>query len=134
MPEVRIHTSLRGTAKRTKVNLGITNLADSVMITLIFAGFVAFVADVALELILHFFEPPFGSLRILLERGDNTGDIEFRLNNNRHTHYIRVYNEYPFKWFRLKVSDIIEGGNFLLGSSSLYLPDIATRATGHYIV
>ena len=67
MPEVRIHTSLRGTAKRTKVNLGIAHLADSVMITLIFAGFVAFVADVALELILHFFEPPFGSFDIFFK-------------------------------------------------------------------
>ena len=64
MPEVRINTSLRSTAKRTKVNLGLANLADSVMITLIFAGFVAFVADVALELILHFFQPPFGSFDI----------------------------------------------------------------------
>ena len=43
IPEVRTDTNLRGTAKRAKVNLGIANLADSVMITLIFAGFVAFV-------------------------------------------------------------------------------------------
>jgi hypothetical protein len=85
------------------------------MITLILTGFVAFVADVALELILHVFEPPFGSLRILLECGDDSGDIVFRLNNNRHTHYIRVYNEYPFKWFRLKVSSIIEGGEISPG-------------------
>ena len=67
MPEVRIDTNLRGTAKRTKVNLGITNLADSVMITLIFAGFVAFVADFAMKLILDFFEPPFGSFDIFFE-------------------------------------------------------------------
>ena len=73
IPEVRINTSLRSTAKRTKVNLRIADLADSVMITLIFAGFVAFVADIALKLIFHFFQPPFGSLRILVECGGNTG-------------------------------------------------------------
>jgi hypothetical protein len=67
MPEVKIHTNLRGTAKRTKVHLGITNIADAVMITLIFAAFVAFVADVALELILHFFQPPFGSFDIFFK-------------------------------------------------------------------
>jgi hypothetical protein len=67
MPEVRIDTNLRGTAKRTTVNLGIANLADSVMITLIFAGFVAFVADIALKLIFHFFQPPFGSFDIFFE-------------------------------------------------------------------
>ena len=67
MPEVRIDANLRGSAKRTKVNLGITNLADSVMTTLIFAGFGAFVADVALELLLHFFQPPFGSLDIFFK-------------------------------------------------------------------
>jgi hypothetical protein len=133
MPEVRIDSNLRGTAKRTKVHLGITDLADSVMITLIFAGLVAFVADVALELLLHFFQPPFGSFCIPFECGDNAGDIIF-LYKKGNTHYIMVYNEYPFKWFRLKVFYIIEGGEGAMGSSSFYLPDIATRATGHYII
>ena len=103
------------------------------MITLIFAGFVAFVADVALELLLHFFQPPFGSFDIFFECGDNAGDIIF-LYKKGNTHYIMVYNEYPFKWFRLKVFYIIEGGESAMGSSSFYLPDIATRATGHYII
>ena len=93
MPEVRIDTNLRGTAKRTKVNLGIAELADYVMLTLIFAGFVAVVADFTLKLIFYLMEPPFGSFDIFFKWFDNARDIIFR-QNNRHTHYIRVYNEY----------------------------------------
>ena len=36
--------------------------------------------------------------------------------------------------FVFKVFNIIEGGKGAMGSSSFYLPDIATRATGHYII
>ena len=36
--------------------------------------------------------------------------------------------------FVFKVFDIIGGGKSALGSSSFHLPDIATRAAGHYII
>ena len=61
IPEVGIDADLGSTAEGAEGDLAEALLADSVASALIFVGFVAFVADFALKLILHLFEPPFGS-------------------------------------------------------------------------